>query len=1096
MLPEQGGRANAKSVAVREAAYRANNLGVARLEQFDFPAAVQSFRRALELHSDLAIARLNLAIAHFYAGELGPARREAEAVRTNDATRLGAEYVLGLVARAENRTGDALQAFARVREADPEDVGSAVNLGQLYTQEQRFAEAVELFRLAIQLEPYQSTAAYGLATALLRSGERTEGAAAMARFQELRDSGYATAFSQVYLEQGRHAAAIASTGAEAGLVEPGVPDVTFASATATMLPGRLSSPVRAITLADVDADGDLDLAIAGDALRLFRNEGERFADATAAFDVPPIADALGIVAGDYDNDDRPDLFVLSSSRPRLLRQDSRGRFVDVTASAAAGIAGAREALTAAWLDADHDGDLDLFLPPFLMRNNGNGTFVDIAVAAGMNGTAGAFAVAPTDYDNRRDIDAFVAGPGPARLLRNMRNGSFADVAGEVGLGTAAVACVATGDVNKDGFTDAFFCRRDAAGIWALSDGRGRFVTSEADAVTAGARTAQLFDYDNDGLLDLVTAGSRGVRALRNAGNAWVDISSRAFPTAQDESAATALATGDIDSDGDTDVVTAGTGGVSIWRNGGSRNRSVRVRLDARVSNRSSLGARVELRAGSLTQQVEVASASPAPAPSDIVFGLGDREGADVVRILWPAGILQAEVAAADSGGTLITRALTVRELDRKPSSCPYLYTWNGSHFEFVTDFLGGGELGYWVAPGVRNTPDPDEYVRIEAGRLQPLNGRYELRVTNELEEALFLDRVQLLAVSHPEGTDVYPAEGLGAQSQPAPLYAVRHARPPLRAIDDDGHDVLERISVNDRTYPDHFALAPMRGYAAPHSLTLTLPPHAPGTRVVLLLTGWTDYAFSRDNVAASQAGLRLEPPSLEVKQGGKGWRKAIDNIGVPVGRPQTVPVDLTGVLAGATEVRIRTSMRIYWDRILVDVSNEPDPSEIVKIEPEAATLRWRGFSAETSPDGREPFSYDYSRVSLTSLWKLLPGRYTREGDVRELLTSVDDRFVVSRAGDDISLSFDAAALPPLRFGRTRTFLLYANGYSKEMDPHSSSPDALAPLPFRRMTEYPYTAPQRYPDTAVHHEYLEQYNTRVVPAAVPRIETWLPRRTSR
>ena len=100
------------------------------------------------------------------------------------------------------------------------------------------------------------------------------------------------------------------------------------------------------------------------------------------------------------------------------------------------------------------------------------------------------------------------------------------------------------------------------------------------------------------------------------------------------------------------------------------------------------------------------------------------------------------------------------ELDRKPSSCPYLYAWNGERFEFLTDFLGGGEMGYGVAPGVWNHPDPVEYVRIAPDQLRPRDGRYELRVTNELEEALYLDQLRLLAVDHPEDVSVYPDEGM------------------------------------------------------------------------------------------------------------------------------------------------------------------------------------------------------------------------------------------------------------------------------------------------------------------------------------------------
>ena len=157
---------------------------------------------------------------------------------------------------------------------------------------------------------------------------------------------------------------------------------------------------------------------------------------------------------------------------------------------------------------------------------------------------------------------------------------------------------------------------------------------------------------------------------------------------------------------------------------------------------------------------------------------------------------------------------------------------------------------------------------------------------------------------------------------------------------------------------------------------------------------------------------------------------------------------------------------------------------IARLDPAVADLRWRGFSAEVRPDGREPLSYDYDRVSQTTPWKLMPGRYTREGDVRELLRDVDDMFVVSRTGDEMSVVFDAAALPPAGAGTARTYLLYAHGYSKEMDLSSASPDQVAPLPFRGMSEYPYAAPERYPDTLAHRAYVERYNTRVVGRTMP------------
>jgi len=186
-------------------------------------------------------------------------------------------------------------------------------------------------------------------------------------------------------------------------------------------------------------------------------------------------------------------------------------------------------------------------------------------------------------------------------------------------------------------------------------------------------------------------------------------------------------------------------------------------------------------------------------------------------------------------------------------------------------------------------------------------------------------------------------------------------------------------------------------------------------------------------------------------------------------------------------VRIVTNMRIYWDQILVDISDTDPAVQITGLDPIRAELHWRGFSAETTPDGREPHGYDYRKVAFTSPWKVMTGRYTREGDMRELLLNSDDMFVISQPGDEISLSFDTASLLPLPEGWTRTFLLYADGFSKEMDINSASPDQLAPLPFHGMSRYPYRWPEHYPLDKKHREYIEKYNTRIVGAQVPSIE---------
>jgi tetratricopeptide (TPR) repeat protein len=1087
--------------ADREAAYRANNIGVARLEQYDYEAAVTSFQDALRIAPDLALARLNLAIAFFYGGKPDAARPEAEAAAAKLASP-HAQYLLGLIARVQDRPEDAVGAFQKALEIDPTDVGTRVNLGQVYTQQRQYPQAIALLREAVSAEPYNATAAYGLAMALTRSGDPT-GPAAMQRFEALRGTPYARTYSQTYLEQGQYAEALASTGAEPDLVDAAPPAVTFTDAAPDVLrSAAATTPGGSVVLVDIDNDGDLDILESGQGgLRLYRNAAGTFTDATegaglAGFGAGAVSLAL---AGDYDNDGRADLFVAAAPGSRLLHQQENGTFENAPGPPLPAFPYAPR--SAAFVDIDHDGDLDLFLvgqprqdasgsaaaPNQLLRNNGNGTFTDITAEARVAaGDASGFAVVPTDFDNRRDIDLLVMRSNARPILfQNMRDGSFRDAAESTGVpGAAPYSAVAAGDVNKDGFTDFFFGRADMAGVFAMSDGRGRLTTTDAPAGSAGAQAAQFLDYDNDGLLDLFVLRANGAVMLRNLGDRWTDMTEPAGLGAPalrltGGTIYQSAASGDVDGDGDTDVVVRlSTGGLRVLRNnGGSRLHSLRVRLEAQQSNRSGAGTKIDVRAGSLRQRIETSAAVPAVAPADILFGLGSRTAADVVRVLWPSGTVQAEVPPAAQP------TLTVTELNRKPSSCPYLFTWNGSAFQFVTDFMGGGEIGYWIAPGEHARPDPDEYVRIGRDQLVVRNGRYDLRITNELEEAVFLDRLQLVAVDHPEGSEVFPNEGL--KEHPLPPFALattRGAHLPAAAIDDHGHDMLPRLAAIDRTYPDDFTLTQPRGYAEPHTLTLDLGPDA--GHAVLLMTGWTDYAFSSDNVAGHQRGLALRAPSLEAKDSSGAWRTLVADIGIPVGRPQTVVVDLRGRLAGAREVRVVTNMRIYWDQILVDTSRSTDPTRITRVDADSAELRWRGFSAEATPDGREPFLYDYTRVTPDSTWKVMPGRYTREGDVRELLLTTDDMFVVARPGDEVAISFKASALPPVTAGWTRTFLLYADGFSKEMDINSASPHEADPLPFHAMTRYPYSGTEHYPRSARHADYLSRYNTRVVHTDLP------------
>ena len=1128
----------------REALYRFNNIGVAYLEQYKHEEAMKEFSKAIERDPNFALAQINLAIAAYFQRDMPTATAAARAAIRLLPDSPHAHYILGIILRNEKQYDEAVAEFKKVLALDPQDAYANIQIGQIYQQQQQYDEAARALSRALESEPYNATAAYSLAQAYNRAGKAEEGRKYVAIFQQLRSSGYATTLGLTYGEQGRYAEGVISTGAESELVSKEAPNVKFTDATAEMnlkvgfankplssalnrkvtktefeneaTKRELVNPFSAtIGLPDFDGDNKLDILAAGiDAsdkpfVRLLHNDGGRFSDVTDKSKLSAGGPVCGAVFGDYDNDGKQDALLFGYNTLALWRNNGDGSFADVTAKVGLPANYKAWALTAAFVDADHDGDLDIFVgnfadltkwpggeaatfpdgfagaPNLLFRNNGikdgNVTFTDITDKANLSGGANkTTAVVCTDFDNHRDIDFFVVNySAPVQLFANQRDGSFKEMAEKVGIKETTKAFgVAAGDLNKDSFTDFYLASRDGLPFWYLSDGRGGFRKQQEAAVAARrpeGNAVQLADYDNDGLSDVLELNREWLRVRRHGGD---NVSFALGETVLTGSDTRSFATGDLNADGAVDLLTVNDkGSLLALRNEGASKNYVAVNLIGRTSNRSAIGTKAEIRSGSLSQKLEVYSSSPAPAPASLIFGLGYRTQVDALKLVWPAGIVQSELTVKTS------QPETIEELDRKGTSCPLLYAWNGSEYSFVTDFLGGCAIGAREPGNTWSVPDTDEYVLVTGEQLKPRDGVYSLRMNNQLEEVIFFDAVKLLAVDHPAETDIYPNEKL----MPAPpwtpfkIWSVRNPKPPVSAVDDKGKDILPLIATIDRRYPEDFEKLPFKGYAQPHAIELDLGKEALSAKqIVLLLHGWIDYADSTANLAASQAGVEIIPPYLQVKNAKGEWQTVIDSTGFVAGLPKTITIDLTGkFLCRDPRVRLVTSMRLYWDQILVDASDGSASVKVTTLEPMRADLRWRGFPREYSPDGRKPLIYDYRTIEPSAPWKAHLGNYTRFGDVRELLLAPEDLYVITRNGDELQVDFDAKRLPPLPQGWKRDFLVYADGFGKDMDLNSARPETVGDLPFHQMKSYPPAPGDSYPGNAKHQEYLRKYNTRTV-----------------
>lgn len=1088
-----GSAMSAQRAPSSAAAIRLNNLGVAYMNQARLNEALQSFQRAATRDPALFAARLNEGIA------LLNLQRPAEARDVlSDATRRQPQssrtwFNLGIAQRTLGQADAAVEAFTQVARLDPSDADTLYFLGQLHLQARRYDQAIAAFEQCLALDNLHLSAEFGLSRAYQLSGNDAMAAQHLARFDQLTQSKVGKQISQAYGEQGPYSTA-EPAGAAAGA--PLEFRVRFAASALAAAPGASKNPDEigaGACFIDFDGDGKPDLVAPP---LLYRNSGGRFSDVTSTAGLDAIGEAHGCTIGDYDNDRRDDIVLGLAAGIGIYHNDGGGRFRNVTASTGIRFAAAPLGLTL--VDFDHDGDLDLYIcgstrpaTNALWRNNGDGTFSDWTAPAGLAGNGeGAIGALASDLNNDRAVDLVITADGrPATIFSNPREGAFRpSQPWAPGFPSSSAGAVAF-DFDKDGFMDLAFTHwtSPALTLWKNAGG-ARFERVDLPALEwSRGWGVTAIDIDNDGWLDLAavgqrdTSGSGEARLLRNLGDGrFTDVTSSVGLGAVRLDRPRALSTADVDADGDADLIITRSGGAPLLlkNDGGSRRSSVRLSLRGLGDNRSGIGAKIEVFAGALRQKWELPSSSGylGQNAAEVIAGMNDAPEADVARMIWPTGVIQDEVQLK------ARRRHVIQEIDRRGSSCPVVWVWNGERYEFVSDMIGPGIVGHWVAPGETNIPDPTEYLRIEGRQVKPRNGRLSFRFAEIMEELVYLDQVRLIAVDHPADIDVYPNEYF-ASAPPFPEFRViasRNAHPPRAARDDGGRDVLPQLLRRDRRYVAGFDEIQFHGFSKMHYVDLDLPETYQAGPLRLLMHGFIEYFSATSVFAAHQAGVEPVVPFLEVQTAGGAWKRVSDDIGFPAGLARTMVSELTGkVPAGTSRIRIGTNLNIYWDQILFDQTPAIPGIQTQAVPLAEASLRFHGYPRQVEGNPKSDLWYVYEDVSPTGPYARHSGNFTQYGDVRPLLDGVDDRFAIMGSGDEVALEFDPSSLKPVAAGWSRDYFLYADGFAKDMDFYESLSDTVEPLPYHAMPRYPYGAGAGYPSTPEYLRYRLGYNTRFV-----------------
>jgi enediyne biosynthesis protein E4 len=440
-------------------------------------------------------------------------------------------------------------------------------------------------------------------------------------------------------------------------------------------------------------------------LRLYHNNRNgTFTDVTKRAGLDIEMYGLGVAVGDFDNDGFPDLFISCVGQSRLFRNTGKGTFVDATEHCGLGNRRGFST-SALWFDYDRDGHLDLFVcnyvkwspeqdvfcsldakhksyctpeayrgeTSWLFHNRGNGTFEDVTAASGIfDSSSKSLGVAMLDHELDGWIDLFVANDTqPNKLYQNMHDGKFQDVALKAGVafsedGKARAGMgVDVADYDNSGIPGLVVTNFDNEMLGFYRGTKGGIYIDQAPSSNIGRLSQRslgfgcfFFDADLDGLLDLLVVNGhiddtvRNVRAdtsyaqpphlfLNRGRDGFYDVAAEAGDEFARPKVGRGAAFGDLDNDGDPDVlITTNNGPAHLFRNDQlAGNRSIRLRLVGTKSNRDAIGASVRLYRGSESSSRMVKSGSSYLSQSElpVTFGMGKRDIAERLVIHWPSG---------------------------------------------------------------------------------------------------------------------------------------------------------------------------------------------------------------------------------------------------------------------------------------------------------------------------------------------------------------------------------------------------------------------------------------------------------------------------
>ncbi len=1015
-----------------------NNQGVGEMGSFDYDKATITFEKLVDMNPEWHLAQQNLAIALLNRQKDNDENRAlsiAVELSKENKNNLVAHYIVGILNFNQGLCEQALPRFENIIKAGSADAYALYFAGQCHLQNGNLEQSLELYKKAIDVDSYLRSAYYGSFMAAQRL-EKTDIAKEMLEFyQRLSNNPKARLAEIKYTRMGPKA------NAQAYFVTPR----KYVSHKIETKPPYFMSPktVGLIGVAQIQQYGVVNINQTQDSqLYVVTNNQLKIFDnfLTDPQEISKFAIDLGsgehkLAWGDINNDNKIDVYITGQSDQLYLQTDTGFDSVDMQSFGLDQLNSTAVRL----IDADHDGDLDLLLLSEkgqfeLWNNNMNNTFVPLSKKISLSTNTGYQQILVEDFDSDRDVDIVLVADKTFTILLNDRMWNYEAIYSLEYDSVIQFASLSDNDIN--GYPELNLLFDDNKMLsFEYDKSLKHYKNIEQFKVDSAGFMLQA-DVNGNGVKEFLVQSKEGIKIWDEQGKVIEQIlldkteSYKLFNTIsgpellllQDKQLKHVAAT-------------SNRGSYLLVNVSGKEDGANSVR-----SNFSGIGTSFVVHNQGFFA-VENSFQNMTGYDQDyqpVSIAAGNKQLIDYIALEWSDGVYQTELALKSNKHHKIT------ETQRQLSSCPVIFAWNNGKYEFVSDVMGVGGIGFAIGREEYGVPRPWENYLLTSEQLSSENGVFKLQFTEPMEESAYLDQLNIVVLDVPQEYSVILDERMmisRPQVTGRPLYYKEMINPRL-VMNKFNQDVTEQALKTDKKAieiinQDHRFL----GLVDEQIITLEFDQELFGD-YHLIMNGWVEYGYSQTMFAAWQAGLSASAPTIEYFAEGE-WKELLVEFGYPAGMPRAASVPLS-LPVKTNSLRIKTNMEIYFDQLSLIQTVTAQNISIYQLELIRANVKQLGFPKRKDNIQRVP-EYDFTDIEPFWDTRYMEGAYSQLGDVTELLEEHDNALAIIGAGESIEISY-ADDLPQLEEGFNRFYLLKFKGWAKDMDILTKDGETLEPIP--------------------------------------------------